>query len=118
VKFFTYQCLIVSLLFILVACSKTNQLQHVNQMMQDITSSQDVLYEEKNIQILKNYSANKGIVLAITSLDSENEDINALTDLTSIKSLRIVFNYGEASKEFLWQPININNVFIPITITN
>lgn len=111
-KRFTYQCLMVSLLLLLVACSQTSQQQQVEQMMQAITSSQDALYEEKNVQILRNYIANKGIVLAITSQDSENERVNTLTDLASAKSLRIVFNHGEASKEFLWQPIKIKNVFI------
>ena len=112
VNFFSYKYLMISLLFLLVGCSKTNQLQQVEQMMQDIRSSQDFLSEEQKIQTLRDYIANNGIALEITSLDGENQNKNTLMDLASAKSLRIIFSQGEVSKEFLWQPINSKNVFI------
>jgi len=102
-KFFTYQSLIIALFLVLTACSKTNHLKQVEQLMSVIINNEDILTEEKKLLSLKDYIASNGIQLEIISL----EEVSGIEN-----GFRIIFIKGEKTKEFLWQPLNINNVFI------
>ena len=71
--------------------------------MSVIINKDDILTEEKKLLSLKDYIVNNGIQLEIISLEEGGGIEN---------DFRIIFIKGEKTKEFLWQPLNINNVFI------
>lgn len=106
--------LVLSIVFLITSCQAGNEVNKLDSLWHEVTSSLNADDEARAIEKIWKYNAANSVVIRVFSItkDGREIDVHSINNIQAINKLKIDFSQGDYNGSLEWSPLKNDNVFI------